>query len=546
MPDVAAEAGIDFLHVHGGRNKKYLFETMGSGVAVVDLDGDALPEILFLQSGTLPPDEFTPDELEKAPFAAGETSKLYRNEGGLHFSDVTAGSGFDIAFYAQGLAVGDVDADGDRDVYVAAYGRDRLFLNDDALRFRDVTNAAGVEDPRWTIGGAFLDADNDGDLDLYVIGYLDMPIESHRFCGPNKELRTYCHVDSWDGLDDRLLLNDGHGRFTDGSAAASLVGTKGKGLALVGGDYDDDGDVDLFVANDSQANLMLRNDGGGRFTEVGRMSGADLNGEGRTEACMGTDMGDLDQDGDLDMYVVNFQQETNTLYRNDGGGFFTDVSVRSGAGAPSLSSLGFGTVFFDLENDGDLDIYVANGHILDNVDQIEELTTFAQDDQLFLNDGHGRFSPADPSLGTSLHEPRVGRGVARADLDRDGDVDLVVSNNSGRPWVLRNDAATGHRIVLRLQGPGGRADAEGARVGVRTARGPIVRELVCGGSYESASDPELVIGLGTLEAVEGVSVRWPGGSTSDLGVLDVDARYTVAFDGTILQRELLPPPGRSP
>jgi hypothetical protein len=546
LPDVAAEAGIDFRHVHGGSGKKYLFETMGSGVAATDLDGDSLPDLLFVQSGTLPAGEFDPAQRSTAGHTTGDTHRLYLNRGELQFEDATAGSGLEDPVYAMGVTCGDVDSDGDRDLFVACYGADRLHLNDGRAHFTDATATSGVGDPRWTIAGVFFDADLDGDLDLYSVGYLDMPLDSHRYCGPSREIRTYCHVDTWPGLDDRLALNDGTGVFTDGSADASLAGTRGKGLAAVAGDYDDDGDADLFVANDSSPNLMLRNEGGGRFTDVGARSGADLNGEGRTEACMGVDMGDLDGDGDLDMYVVNFEQETNTLYRNDGGGFFTDVSVLSGAGAHSLRALGFGTAFLDLENDGDLDIWVANGHIMDNVAEYEPATTYAQPDHLYLNDGRGRFSPAPGELSPALSEPRVGRGVARADLDRDGDDDLVVTNSDQAPWILRNDLASGHRIVLRLHGPGGRADAENARVTAELGERLVTRELVAGGTYLSHHGAELVLGLGDATVVDRLLIRWPGGPTSEHTDLAADRRYVFAHGGELLKDEPLPEPGGAP
>jgi hypothetical protein len=541
--DVTEAAGIDFVHVHGGVGRKYLFETMGSGVAAADFDGDELPDLLFLQSGTLPTDEFPLEERGRDDHQVAEGNRLYRNLGDGTFEDVTAGSGLDVPFYAQGLAVGDVDSDGDRDIYVGAYGRSRLFLNDGNARFTDVSETCGIDDPIWTIGGAFLDADGDGDLDLYSVAYLDMPYDTHRFCGPSRQLRTYCHVDGWDGLDDHLWINDGSGHFTDGSAAAGLVGTVGKGLAAVASDLDDDGDLDIFVANDSKANLMLRNEGGGRFAQIGRESGTDYNAEGRSEACMGIDSGDLDGDGDLDLYVVNFQQETNTLYRNDGDMFFTDVATSSGTGVPSTAYLGFGTVFVDVENDGDLDIYVANGHILDNVEEVEKLTSHAQADQLYLNDGSGRFTLAPESNGDALAQLRVGRGVARVDFDRDGDADLVVSNNGGPPWVLRNDLATGHRIVLRLAGPAGRADAEGARVTVRHGDVALVRELSTGSSYASHSDTELLIGLGEMTgAAVSVEIRWPDGTVSNHPHLAVDRRYRIGYGGVGQDDEALPPP----
>ena len=547
FPDVAADAGIDFVHTHGGTGRKYLFETMGSGVAAADFDGDGLPDLLCVQSGTLPPDEFDAAELAKAGHATGTTSKLYLNAGGgapgaLRFRDVTGGCGLDVPLYGQGVAVGDVDGDGDRDVYLGCYGRSRLFLNDGAARFTDATADSGIRDPLWTVGGAFFDADGDGDLDLYAVSYLDMPLESHRTCGPSKTVRTYCHVDNWPGLDDHLWINDGAGHFTDGSAAAGLPGLAGKGMSVVAADFDGDDDLDLFVANDSVPNVLLRNDGGGRFTNRARESGTDVNGEGRTEACMGSVAEDLDGDGDVDVYVTNFEQEHNTLYRNDGGLFFTDVSVSSGAGMPSLMDLGFGTAALDVENDGDLDLYVANGHIFDNAAEVAPSSSYAQPDKLYLNDGRGRFALAPAGWGPSLSEPRVGRGLALADFDRDGDLDLVVSNSNQRPWVLRNDAAQAHRVVLRLRGPGARPDAEGARVELEAGGRWLARAVTPGGSYASANDTELVIGLGEAESIATLVIHWPGAAVSRHGPLPADRRYEFAFGGELLAQEELPPP----
>jgi len=544
LADVSIEAGIDFVHTHGGTGDKLLFETMGSGVALADFDGDERPDILFLQSGTLPPGEFGAGDLLRAPHSTGKSHRLYLNRtepgGAWRFEDATSGSGLESPMYAMGLAVGDVDADADRDLWIAAFGRDRFLVNDGSGRFTNVTSEAGLEDSRWNIGGVFFDADLDGDLDLFTLGYLDMTIASHHFCGPNTDQRTYCHVDSWEGLDDRLYLNDGAGHFTDVSSSAGLAGLRGKGLSVVVGDTDDDGDGDLFVANDSTANFFLRNEGDGRFTDLSRRSALDVNGDGRTEACMGTDLGDLDGDRDLDLYVVNFEQETNTLYRNDGNGFFTDVSNHSGVGSPSRPMLGFGTVFLDIENDGDLDIYVANGHIDSNIGEISSSATYAQVDQLSLNDGRGRFTVAPAETGISLSLPRVGRALARADLDGDGDSDLVVTNSNDRPWVLRNELGTGHRVVLRLLGPDGRADAEGARVELTLPTVTLLREVVGGGSYEGHSDTTLVIGVGAAETIERLVIRWPGGAVSELGPLPSDRRFTIAFGGDVVGTEALP------
>jgi len=501
--DVTAEAGIRFVHVNGATGQKYILETLGSGVCVFDYDGDGLQDIYFVQSGRLP--GFTP----RGPLR----SALYRNLGHGRFEDVTERAG--VAGpdrYGFGCAAADIDGDGDRDLYVTYYGPNVLYRNNGDGTFTDVTEKAGVGCPLWSTSAAFADADGDGDLDLYVANYVAFDEKNNLYCGENRPgWRTICHPRNFDSQPDVFYRNRGDGTFEDATRAAGFADTTGKGLGVVWGDYDGDGDQDIYVANDDTPNFLWRNRGNGVFDEVGALAGVALSEDGIPQAGMGTDMADYDGDGRLDLFVTNLAGETNELYHNDGNGLFSDHTFVSGLGGPSLLDLGFGTFFFDPDNDGDLDLFVANGHIIDNIGLYSDTITFEQRAALYRNLGDGRFERLAYPAGSALERRYVGRGAVAFDYDDDGDEDLLLTQNNGPALLLRNAGGPArHWMTLTLSGAPPNRDAVGATVTV-TARGASrVRYARTGSSYLSQGDRRLHFGLGDAGAIERVVVRWPG------------------------------------
>ncbi len=518
--DIAPSAGVDFVHRSGATGARYLPETYGSGAAFLDFDGDGALDLYLINAGRLP-------QLSNEPEAA---NALFRNAGAEGFSEQAARAGVGDRGYGMGAIAGDYDNDGWADLYVTNFGPNVLFHNRREGRFADATGAAGVGCPGWGTSAAFADIDLDGDLDLFVGNYLDYPTEEPLVCRiGNSEERLYCDPRKFDGQVDRLYINEGRAggwAFADRTAAFGLASTAGKELGVVFGDYDQDGDPDLYLANDLVSNMLYRNDGP-RFVDRGLASSTSLNGAGVAEAGMGVDMADADGDGDLDLFVTNFQWESNTLYRNLGGGFFADATVASGITRASMAFLGFGTGFFDCDNDGDLDLFVANGHVYDNVEKVDRAAAYAQRNQLLENVGEGVF--ADRSdRGPGLALVQVSRGMAFGDIDGDGDLDIAVNNSNDRPVLLRNDAAGGGWLGLRLQGTASNRDAIGARIALTTAGRTLVREVRRNASYLSSHDPRVIFGLGKAEVAERVEIRWPSGAVQV--VEDLPGRQYVSIE----------------
>jgi hypothetical protein len=517
--EVSRAAGLDFEHRNGGTGERYMMETLGSGGGFLDYDLDGNLDIYLVQSGLVP----------GAPTAAetdGQhpaTNRLFRNAGDGTFRDVTAESGLGDSGYGMGSCFGDVDNDGQPDVYVTNFGTNRLYRNRGDGTFDDITEVSAAGNPRWSASCAFGDYDQDGWLDLYVVNYVEYTIDTHRLCG-NPDFPTYCPPDAYPGAPDTLYRNLGGGRFEDATAAAGILEhdpSQGKGLGVVWGDYDDDGDLDIYVANDATPNYLHRNNGDGTFTEIGVLAGAAFSELGVPEAGMGVDAGDTDADGDLDLFVTHLDLETNTLYRNRGGGIFEDQSNLSGLGPASLLDLGFGTGFADFDNDGDLDAFVANGHLNDLVAYYNPSQTYEQKDRLYINRGDGSFSDTSEQAGAYFGTARVGRGAALADFDNDGDVDILVCHNNQPVALLENDSTqTNNWIGLRLVSGPGRADAVGARLEVVAAGRRFTREIRAGSGYLSQSDLRLLVGLGDADTIDSVSVRWPDGSTESLDGAD--------------------------
>ncbi len=501
--DIAQSAGVDFVHRSGATGARYLPETYGSGAAFLDFDGDGALDLYLVNAGRLP-------QLSSEPEAA---NALFYNDGAGRFSEQTARAGVGDRGYGMGATVGDYDNDGWADLYVTNFGPNVLFHNRGLGRFADVTATADVGCPGWGTSAAFADVDLDGDLDLFVGNYLDYPTADPLVCRiGNSEERLYCDPRKFDGQVDRLYINEGHAGgwvFADRTVAFGLASTAGKELGVVFGDYDQDGDPDLYLANDLVSNMLYRNDGT-RFVDRGLASGTSLNGAGVAEAGMGVDMADADGDGDADLFVTNFQWESNTLYSNLGGGFFADATVASGITRASMAFLGFGTGFFDGDNDGDLDLFVANGHVYDNVEKVDRAAAYAQRNQLLENVGAGIFVDRR-DYGPGLALVQVSRGAAFGDIDSDGDLDIVVNNSNDRPALLRNDASGGGWLGFRLRGAASNRDAIGARIALTTDGRTLVREVRRNASYLSSSDPRVFFGLGNAEVAERVEIRWPSG-----------------------------------
>ena len=555
--DAAPEAGIVFTHTNGAAGRYYLIETMGAGGGFLDYDLDGHLDIYLVDGFPLRGigEDLHPVNLvdEKADHylvrGAGDTAagrpgdadslvalvrqrgpaplgnRLYRN-GGDRFA---AAPGAGDRGYGMGCATGDWDNDGDPDLYVVNYGPNALFENEapEGGSFVEATAPAGVGDARWGAGAAFFDYDNDGLLDLYVVNYLDFHVGNNRICGVEdaslrsaagtlvrvrKDRRSYCSPDRYRGSPDVLYRNTGH-RFEDATRSAGVLSADGKGLGAVTADYDSDGDTDLYVANDGVRNFLFRNDGRGRFHEVGLTAGAAYNGDGRPEAGMGVDWADYDADADYDLFVTNYSKQTNTLYRNEGGRF-RDVTSLLELAESSYQPLGFGTFFFEADNDGDLDLFVANGHVQDKVRFIagNEGISYAQPNQLFENRPDTGFVDVSKASGPGLAPALVSRGSARGDYDNDGDLDILVTNCNGPAQLLRNDLPAGRSwLSVRLIGAPAR-DAVGSRIAVTCGGATQVREVRTSGSYASANDIRQHFGLGDCRAVESLEVIWQDGT----------------------------------
>ena len=435
--DVTEEWGLDFSHDAGLTPEKHLPETMGAGAAVADFDSDGDLDLYLVQGGELP----IPGVMDD-----GNMNRLYRNMGDGQLLDATQSAGAAAhTGYGMGVAVGDCDGNGHLDMYLSCLGEDALLFGNGTGWFRDGTAASGVRDERWTAGCVFFDADEDGDLDLYVTAYLEVDLTKPTWCGEQREgWRSYCHPDHYEGLSDRFWRNEGDGIFVDMTAEAGFADSMGKGLGAIPADFDSDGDLDLYVANDSTENRLWVNEGGGRFEDGTLLSGTGVNGRGLTEAGMGLASGDFDLDGDLDLYVTNFDDESNTLYRNEGDLIFTDVTARSGLDAPTRMEVGFGTVAADFDSDGDLDLAVTNGHIIDNIKLYHDGKAHAQRALMLQNTG-GSFESV--SVGAFGELYRVGRCLLAADLDADGDLDLVETACGGEARIYRNDSTAGGGAV---------------------------------------------------------------------------------------------------
>ncbi len=502
--EVTEQLGIAFRHTNGESDEKYFIEPIGSGVALFDFDNDRDLD-LYLVNGSDLPGQTSP---------VVPTNRLYRNDGDT-FTDVTIQATVGDTGYGLGCCVGDYNNDGLTDLYITNNGPNVLYRNNGDGTFTDVTEATGVGGNQFSSGCAFVDIDTDGYLDLYVVNYVQFDLETNPEC-TRQGIRTYCTPEALQGATDILYRNNGDGTFTDITAAAGISGANGKGLGVVCGDVDNDGDIDVFVANDTTPNFLYLNDSDAviQMTETALFAGVALSEEGRAYSGMGANLGDFDNDGYLDIAITNFQDQTNSLYHNAQSGFFNEVSFAKGIGERSLPYLAWGVDFVDVNNDGWLDLFVANGHLDDNVAEIDPIGTYAQPNQLFLNNRGISF---EESVDAAIAVEKVSRGTAFGDIDNDGDIDIVVSNLKNAPTVLRNDSNnTSQWLCIKLIGTHCNRDAIGARVTLVSGDSTQIREVKSGSGYLSQNDLRLHFGLGDATQINTLTVRWPCGKRQTL------------------------------
>ncbi|HZM97133.1 MAG TPA: CRTAC1 family protein [Vicinamibacterales bacterium] len=524
--DAAAEAGIDLVNVSGGPAKDYIVDANGNGAAFFDYDNDDDLDVLIVNGSTR----------ERVAQGGDPMVALYQNDGRGHFRDVTSASGFTRRGWGSGVCVGDYDNDGARDVYITAFGPDALWRNTGRGTFVDVTRSAGFDESRWGTGCSFADYDHDGYLDLYVANYVTFDERTIPARGTTANCRfmatdVFCGPKRLTGDLDVLYHNNGDGTFSDATARTGVKDPGYYGFGVVFTDLTDDGWPDIYVANDSVPNLLYRNRGNGTFVEEGVISGAALSSDGRSQAGMGVDAADYNGDGLPDLIVTNFSHDYNTLYENGPAGVFTDRSYATGVASTAGPYLGWGVKFVDIDNDGRLDIFVANGHVYPEVDKHGLGTRYLQRKQLFVNEGT-RFRHASGEIGGGLAVEKSSRGAAFGDYDNDGDIDALVINMNDRPTLLRNDTAPGnHWITVRLVGTKSNRDGIGAKISVEAGARKQTAFVRGDGSYLSHSDTRAHFGLADATRVNRIEIRWPSGVVDTASGLTAD-RFYVAREGS--------------
>lgn len=532
--DVATSSGIDFRHANGNSGRYYFIETVASGGGFIDYDGDGDLDIYLLNGAEIP--GFVPDR----PLS----SALYRNDGNGRFTDVTDQTGVgNTGGYGMGVAVADYDNDGDHDLFVTNYGENVLYLNKGDGSFVDVTAQARLSVPRrplFSTSAAFLDYDRDGNLDLYVCVYVDFTFDNNKRCSRDG-IQSYCGPDIYEGVGDLLYRNNGDGTFSDVSMEAGISNLGGKGLGVVCGDYDGDGWTDIFVANDLTPDFLYRNNGDGTFTDQALLAGVAYGEDGVARAGMGVDFGDYDRNGSPDIYVTNFSLEPNSLHRNNGNGTFTETTFGAGVGNPTLLYLGFGTAFKDFDHDGWLDLFAANGHVIDNISLFDPTITYAQTNQLFRNNGDGRFTDVSVRAGAPFQVERVHRGAAFGDVDNDGDIDILVTTVNDVPLLLRNEGTDGfNSLLVSTEGVLSNRDGIGALVTVITDDVRQRREIRSAYSYLAASDFRAHFGLGTSTVADSIIVDWPSGARDVATGVAGDQWITIRENAGIVSQKRFP------
>jgi len=514
---VTGAAGIHFKHNTGAYGGKLLPETLGAGCAFLDYDADGWQDLLLVNSMDWP-----------GHSRQRSTLKLYRNNRNGTFTDVTQAAGLDIEMYGMGVAVGDYNNDGFPDILITCVGQNRLFKNTGKGNFVDVTNSSGLgKRQAFSTSALWFDYDRDGLLDLFVCNYVKWSPEHDVFCSQDGKHKSYCTPEAYVGQTCWLFHNRGNGTFEDVTASSGIFDSSSKSLGVAMLDYDENGWPDLLVANDTQPNKLYRNQQNGTFKDVALEAGIAFSAEGKARAGMGVDAGDFDNSGRPGVAITNFDNEMIGLYRADGKGNYTDIAAESGVGLPSKTTLGFGCVFADCDLDGSLDLIAVNGHIDDTVRNVRNVG-YAQPPQLFVNNGKGKFREAGGEAGVDFSLPKVGRGLAVGDFDRDGDQDILMTTNNGPAYLFRNDQTAGNRSIrFRLVGTKSNRDAIGARVKVFSSGVMQTRVVRSGSSYLSQSELSTTFGLGQRDKIERVVIDWPSGRSEEYRDLSAGRAYEV-------------------
>jgi hypothetical protein len=526
--NVAAKVGVSFKNENGASPDKLLPETMTGGAVIFDYDNDGWPDLFFVNGGSF----------VDSKAAAAARHRLYRNTGNGKFTDVTESSGIEISGFGMGACSADYDNDGWADLYVTAVGGNKLYHNTGKNSFTDVTEVAGVGAGLWSASCAFADIDNDGHVDLYVTRYVDFALDNKKVCMLFQDVRSYCHPNVYRSVPDILYRNNGDGTFTDITKKAGVYEAAGNGLGVVFGDYDNDGWQDIYVANDATPNFLFHNKGKGVFEEVGFWAGTAVGFDGKALSGMGTDMGDINGDGLLDIFVTNLDGQTHSLYKNLGKGLFANVTFASGVGESTLPYVGFGAAFVDYDNDGDLDLAVANGDVIDNVKLIRDSSSYEQLNLLLRNDGTGKFTSVAAVSGPGFALKKASRALAVGDLDNDGDLDIVVSNVGDTADVLQNDGGNrSNSLLVRTVGSRSNRDGIGARLKLSVGGRILVRDVKAGSSYLSQNDLRVHFGMGNATKADRLEIRWPSGVVDTIEGIEANQILTVREGSGVTGRQ---------